>query len=308
MLAAGLIASRFVHYLAVLALFGVALCPLYFFHRGERVQPILLMRLRRTMLFAAVAAVITGAAWFVCSIATMSDSFAAAFDPGTFWSVVQDTTFGQIWFWRFGLGIVTLALSLGALAWSTQRFVDLLVLAASSVLLASIAGTGHTQSYERALRLIHMISDGAHLIVAGAWIGGLIALALLLAPSTGSSPIESHRILVRFSAIGTVAVATLIGTGLINGWLLVGTLSALISTPYGQLLIAKIGAFGAMVALAGLNRIWLTPALARESLSNRPPKSLARLRYHIYAEQALGIAVIFIVAVLGTMQPAAVPA
>ena len=308
MVAAGLIASRFLHYLAVLILFGVALYPLYSYRGSERVQPFLLKRLRHAMLLAALTATLTGVLWFMFSVATMSDSFSSAFDAATLSSVLDGTDFGRVWFWRLVLGAGAAAACLVTFVSSSRNAIDLLVLVSATLLLASIAGTGHTQSYEGNQRLVHMLSDGAHLLAAGAWLGALVALALLVAPSTNSSSIEAQRILARFSAVGTVAVAILVGTGLIDAWFLVGSVSALFGTPYGELLLAKVCAFGAMVMLAGLNRLWLTPALQQENATNQPPKSLTRLRYHIYAEQALGVTVIFIVAMLGTWQPAAVPA
>ena len=104
MVAAGLIASRFLHYLAVLILFGVALYPLYSYRGSERVQPFLLKRLRHAMLLAALTATLTGVLWFMFSVATMSDSFSSAFDAATLSSVLDGTDFGRIWFWRLILG------------------------------------------------------------------------------------------------------------------------------------------------------------------------------------------------------------
>jgi putative copper resistance protein D len=175
-------------------------------------------------------------------------------------------------------------------------------LAGAAVLLATIAGTGHTQTYEGTDRLVHMASDGGHLLAAGTWAGGLVALALLVTPCLRSSPLEAHRILARFSGVGIAAVGALVITGLINSWFLVGNISGLFGTPYGQLLCVKLGAFLGMVGLAGLNRYRLVPALAGGPVVRA--NALAKLRHHIYAEQALGGAVIVIVALIGTLQPA----
>jgi putative copper resistance protein D len=59
-----------------------------------------------------------------------------------------------------------------------------------------------------------------------------------------------------------------------------------------------------MLALAVLNRYWLLPSLIREKEGGQPAVWLGRLRRHILGEQALGLFVILIVSVLGTMQPA----
>ena len=115
-----------------------------------------------------------------------------------------------------------------------------------------------------------------------------------------------NEILLRFSGMGYVAVATLIGSGLINGWFLIGNFSGLFATPYGQLLIVKLVLFAGMLALAVSNRFWIVPSLtkARTDDPNGSTAWTARLRNHVLGEQFLGFMVLIIVSVLGTMRPA----
>lgn len=63
--------------------------------------------------------------------------------------------------------------------------------------------------------------------------------------------------------MGYIAVATLIGSGLVNSWFLVGTVSGLLETPYGQFLMAKLVLFAGMLALAVSNRFWIFPSLIK---------------------------------------------
>ena len=106
--------------------------------------------------------------------------------------------------------------------------------------------------------------------------------------------------------MGYLAVATLIGSGLINGWFLIGNLSNLFATPYGKLLVVKLGLFAGMLALAVSNRFWLVPSLteAREDDRHGPTALIGKLRHHVLGEQFLGLAVLLVVSVLGTMRPA----
>jgi copper resistance protein D len=123
-------------------------------------------------------------------------------------------------------------------------------------------------------------------------------------------PIDNvDRILLRFSSMGYVAVATLVASGLINSWFLVGSVSSLLTTLYGQILLAKLGLFGAMLALAAANRFWLVPRMieTRAGASRDPSVWLGRLRYHVLGEQFLGLLVLLAVSVLGTMRPAIGP-
>ena len=98
------------------------------------------------------------------------------------------------------------------------------------------------------------------------------------------------------------AVATLVGSGLINSWFLVGSPSNLVATAYGQLLLAKLVLFAGMLGLAIVNRFWLVPALTKGATES--VISAERLRRHVLAEQSIGFLVILIVSVLGTMEPA----
>ena len=118
---------------------------------------------------------------------------------------------------------------------------------------------------------------------------------------------DLEEVLLRFSGMGYVAVATLIGSGLVNGWFLVGSVSGLFVTPYGQLLLVKLVLFAGMLALAVSNRFWIVPSLTKTPTDDRNGSTVwtARLRNHVVSEQFLGLMVLLVVGVLGTMRPAA---
>jgi copper resistance protein D len=104
-----------------------------------------------------------------------------------------------------------------------------------------------------------------------------------------------------------VAVATLVVSGLVNSWFLVGSVSNLLATPYGETLLAKLVLFAGMLALAVANRLWLVPAISNRHADAPDDSSavwLRRLRYHVLGEQLLGAMVLLAVSFLGTMQPA----
>jgi len=44
---------------------------------------------------------------------------------------------------------------------------------------------------------------------------------------------------VRFSTLGIVSIATILFTGIVNTWYLAGSISALVGTDYGRLLLTK---------------------------------------------------------------------
>jgi len=187
----------------------------------------------------------------------------------------------------------------------SHRLIALLTVL-TAVLLASMAGVGHTQVHEGVTAIVHVTADAVHLLAAGAWLGGLLPPGMVVVSSRAKQLSNDDAVLVlsRFSGMAYLAVAALVASGLINGWFLVGSLSALIGTTYGELLLLKLGLFGLMLCLAASNRFWLVPALAKAATISQSDLALARLRRNILAEQILGVLVVGIVGLLGTLSPA----
>jgi len=290
-----------------LVLFGLAVFPLYTYPNRVGAPPARLARwLRSRLRLAALLALLSGIAWAYLTVTTMTGSLTGAADADALRSVFRETGFGRVWVARLAL-IVTLLVSVRGCKGSGHP--DWITAGISGIILATLAGVGHTHISDGAAYLLHLTADGAHLLAAGAWLGGLLPLAYLLAIAR-RSPAPEHCsgasfALLRFSGMGYTAVATLVVSGLINSWFLVGSMSALIGSPYGQLLLAKLCLFGGMLALAGLNRFWLVPSLI--TAAGQPAALLVRIRHHVLGEQAVGLTVVFIVSMLGMMQPAISP-
>ncbi len=305
----GLVFARLLHYAATATLAGASIFPLYAYADSE---PALLAHWRRkTLLWAAVTALIGGLFWFVVSAATISGSLADLADSGVAWSVASDTGFGVVWTARMLLAVVIVGITAASPFSAGGVGRDLITSLLAAALLASLAGTGHAQIEEGWTGALHLSSDVAHLLAAGAWLGGLVPLGFILlrftTPNRQGGSIDVDSILMRFSGMGYIAVATLIGSGLINSWFLVGSVSNLLKTPYGQILIGKLALFAAMLALAAANRFWLVPAMSQTvtGSSGSPSPWSGRLRHHVLGEQFLGLTILLAVSVLGTMRPAA---
>jgi putative copper resistance protein D len=301
----GLILARLLHYTATTTLAGLSLFPLYAYAGAE---PEGLSRWRRRLLlWTAVTALLSGLLWFVFSAANMSGTLGDLADPEVLWTVARDTGFGIIWSVRMLLAVIIVGVTVvSRFSTATIRH-DLIMPFLTAALLASLAGTGHTQIGEGWAIVVHVASDTAHLLAAGAWLGGLVPLVFMLRRSAQMvEPIDMDRILLRFSGMGYVAVATLIGSGLINSWFMVGSVPGLLNTLYGQILLGKLALFAGMLALAVANRFWLVPSMSniRTDAADGSAAWSARLRKHVLGEQFLGWAVLLAVSILGTMQPA----
>jgi putative copper resistance protein D len=151
----------------------------------------------------------------------------------------------------------------------------------------------------------HLVADIVHLLAAGIWVGALASLLWMLATAQEDSTAASHQALAGFASVGTASVALVMASGLINSWLLVGpqNLLSLGTTLYGQLLLIKLALFAGMVALAAGNRFRLTPALANARTPGDARHALQRLRLSLTLETFAAVAILGLVAWLGSLEP-----
>jgi putative copper resistance protein D len=178
-----------------------------------------------------------------------------------------------------------------------------------AVVCASFAWMGHGAATEGPGGALHLVADILHAMAAGVWVGALVGFLFLLKRRQSDGPELDHlrhKALHGFSGIGSVLVATLVASGLVNSWFLVGPtrIPGLWTTPYGQLLSLKLVLFVGMLGLAAANRFRLTPALgvALNGAGARAP-ALAALRRSLVVESALAFAVLGLVAWLGMLAP-----
>src|SRR5262245_59457120 len=108
----------------------------------------------------------------------MAGTLGAGADSDTLLFVLGETNFGRVWAFRLVLLATLLVLILGRP--SAMHHGGWLILSISAVLLLTLAFVGHTQARDDGLRFLHMGADSVHLLAAGTWLGGLLALGYLL--------------------------------------------------------------------------------------------------------------------------------
>jgi putative copper resistance protein D len=260
---------------------------------------------RRVASLGLAVAAASGACWFLLQAAAMAGlSLKETIADDVLLTVMNQTQFGFVSEIRLALAI-TLA---GCLAFDRYAPPRWLALASALGMIATIAWTGHAGSGIGNAGLIHLAADVLHLIATAAWPGGLVSLALLLATARHDEGLAwasaAKEITQRFSTLGIVSVGVIFATGVVNAWMLVGSMQALIGTDYGRLLVLKIALFAAMLAIAAANRFVVTPRLdLRPEDASRLIK-LRQLTRNSLIEIALSIAIFGIVGLLGTLHPA----
>jgi putative copper resistance protein D len=295
-----LIVLRWLHFAATALAAGTVLCLAAVAEpalRGAGADAAAFRRAARRLTWAALAvAAASGAAWLVW---LASDIYGASLLNvclhGGAWSVLTGTRFGLVWLARLVLAVLLAVL----LPWPATRWVQLI---AAALLLGLLAFIGHAGASPDGVASWQLGADILHLLAAGAWVGALPALALLLHKArrekAGAWSKAAAAAARRFSVIGMAAVGALLITGIVNTWYALAGPRDLIATGYGRLVLLKIGLFAAMVGIAAVNRNRLTPRLP-------DPAAAGALQRNTCAEIALGIVVFLFVGALGTLAPPA---
>src|SRR3954453_16852679 len=295
-----LIACRTVQFGSAMLAFGGAAFRLYAVKDGD---PNALAAfdawLRGWLLVSALAAFLSGLALVPIIGGAMAGSASAAFDWRTAETVLLQTSFGRIWRWH----LVAAALLVVVCAVRAARLSYSMALAAFS--LANLSWIGHAVIGENRIGTAYAVNQSVHLLASGLWLGGLVPLAALVFRATRSANGPEFAVmrtaLQQFSRMGYVAVALIALTGIMNTVVLVGSIHGLTDTPYGRLLLIKIALFLLLIGLAAINRFVLVPRIAQE---RKPMAGTTALIWTIGIEQALGLAIIAVVSILGTWPPA----
>jgi putative copper resistance protein D len=296
--------SRFVEFSGAMILFGSSLFLLY-------AQPIAsdatardLVWTKHLLIGAGSGLLLATLVGFVAQTATLAGSFGAVGDPATLKAALLQMNFGISSLVRLATALFALAVAVclqpGKRLWS-------LCAALGVIACASFAWMGHGAATEGGSGFVHLAGDIAHILAAAGWIGALVVFWIILAKPTSSTAGQNAlcTALASFSGIGTILVAIIVASGLINSFYLVGwDPMHIITARYGQVLIAKLFLFAVMLALAAANRFRHTPYLEKALAKTEPVTiALAHLRRSITAETITAAAVLASVSWLGTLAP-----
>jgi len=253
-------------------------------------------------LWSLIAALLSGLLWFWLEVASMKELFLKNALSITAWgTVLFETQFGRVWQLRLALiAVVFMLVALGLAQVKVRRAMLVILWLVSVVLLVSLAWISHAAA--ATMHPSGVSGDALHLCAAGLWIGGLVPLTIFLARVRASFSLGETVVCVvrRFSTLSLCCVSLILVSGIFNSLLLVGSIHALFTTPYGQLLLFKLALVAIVVGFGARNRFLVKAKLPKAAAN---PDLLAQLRRNVLCEAYLGVAVVVIVACLGVTPP-----
>ena len=234
-------------------------------------------------------------------------SLAQACSGPVLGSVLGGTSFGAVW--KSRMYLLAASLLVGISAFVTQRhggrtrlsgILEISLTPLAAALLATLIWSGHARASSKHTWLL--LVDLLHVVAAGAWPGGLLPLALLLAQARRDPDLMSPVVKVtrRFSRLSVAAVSILALSGLLNSVGLVGTLSALWPSVYGRLILCKVALLAGMVGLGAINR-----RMIRQDKTTNAPQILNSLWRNVAWETALAVCVLLATEALAMSPPPA---
>jgi len=154
---------------------------------------------------------------------------------------------GQAWLWT-----TLIAAALTVLCFAVRNQTAVAFMAVGSIMglipMALLGHSGGTESHDAATSAIWL-----HIVFAAIWLGGLLTLVI------SARTLDTGRIvplLGRYSTLAIISFVVVAASGYVSAEIRVGTLGNLL-TPYGILVLVKVGALGALGVFGAVQRRYL---------------------------------------------------
>jgi putative copper export protein/nitrogen fixation protein FixH len=234
------------------------------------------------------------AAWFLAVIGTGTVLGVQFQDAGVDPIAALGTSFaGPIVFRLVPLLIAAFALGVGGSARSVRSVRLWLLVAGVGAAAAMLADVVTSHAAASGSVLFNVIVQWLHVLAVGTWLGGLVALLLLIV-RRGPPNEAIGRAARRFAWSATVGIAIVAVTGVLRAIAEVGTFDQLFSTTFGLVIVAKSALFVALAGLGALNHFRHVP---------RAERSTHWLRRLGSTEVTIGIVVLLLSSTLVNLAP-----
>ncbi|MBS4174937.1 copper resistance protein CopC [Bacillus sp. FJAT-49736] len=176
-------------------------------------------------------------------------NWASAINFSMLLETLKSTSFGMVWILQIALMIILYFITYYIIHSSAKQKWAYAGILAVLAILASKSFIGHATTSSN--KWIGITMDFLHMSSAALWIGSLLAMVLLLRKK--DNELIYWLTIQRFSYWGAAFVTVIVGTGIYESIQFIPTLNALISTAYGQIIIAKSVLLLLMIGLALFN-------------------------------------------------------
>nr|WP_296073324.1 copper resistance protein CopC [uncultured Actinoplanes sp.] len=206
---------------------------------------------------------------------------------------VLGSTFGAVMLVRLGVIAAAAFLLRGLLRGDgNESKTDLALLGVLGVAaLATWPLTGHPTASPVAG--VSVVVDAIHLAAASVWLGGLVMLGGFLLRRANER--ELGAILPIWSRWAATAVSALILAGVVQALIEVSSVSGLVDSTYGRLILVKVGLVAVVLGVAFFSR----RVVRQRTAEGRPP----RLRRLVFAELAVTAVIIGVTSALVQIAP-----
>lgn len=257
-------------------------------------------RLVRASRTGAVTAGLTWAISIPATAVYQVGEGLGALGEGATWSSLDPTEYVVSAAVVAGVALAVVLLGRG-LVDRTRRVVALV---ACVVAACAPALTGHPRAATP--EALAVAADMLHLVAGSTWLGGLVALVLVLPDLAGRRTLAAE-VLARFSVVAAGVLVALVMTGALLAWRIAGSWGVLFETGYGRLLLVKIGAALVAVLIAAWNRFALVPRLQDAGKRRERRDSAGLLVRTTAAEAGVLVAVLLVTGFLVDRSPERTP-
>ncbi len=247
-------------------------------------------RLARLIRLALLAALLAGLGWLLLQAGDFADTSRLSAMLSETPAVLTGTRFGRL-----------LALQLLLVAGAGLTFDEgtprrrLACLLGTAALLLQ-AGHGHAAAMAGISGRLMVLVQAVHLLGAGAWLGGLPPLLLLVWTEPAKAAASAAR---AFSTLGKLCILALLLTASVQAWVLLGSVAAVFGTGYGWMALVKLALLGILLGFAAINRYRLAPALLRGNLD----AARRALVVSVALQTGAGLALLLAASVLAGLPP-----
>ena len=241
-------------------------------------------RIRRLIGISLIVAASASCLRVLLSAAAMSGEISGMFDAG-FERMILGAGEGR------ALGARIAGLSLAALALSPKRSFRTPAFAGAAIASISFALVGHVQRLMP--NVLPCLLLCAHLLCAAFWLGALAPLWIVARDGNCS---QVAALASRFGriALGVVVLLLCAGAGLL--WTLIVSAAPFWSSDYGRMMAVKLFFVAALLGVAAVNRLSLTPRLL-----NGHDAAMGQFKRNVRAEIALGALILLVTATFTTL-------